>query len=457
MVAEKRTYIFETMPIKKAVIRQIVPAILGQMIALIYNLADTYFVGMLNDPNQTAAIMIVSSPFLLLTAVSNLFGIGGASAISRALGKKQHTDAKQISSLIFWLGLLSGIVVSLMFLAFSTPILKLCGATDATIDYAYGYAKWAIIYGSVFTVLNTLLSNAVRAEGCAFLAAVGVSMGGIINVFLDPFFVLPSFLGYGVMGAGIATAISNLLATGYFVIIIVLRKNGIANFSFSGLRHIKKHISTVLSAGFPSALQYALTVIAVAAQSRFTSAYGAEAVAALGIVKKLDQLPLYFSIGLSTGLLPLLAYNYSAGNVKRQNDAFVFGCIISLSFSLFCLVIYEIFAPILASVFIDNVVTVNYAAAFLRRMVVAMPMMSVCYPLIILFQATGKIKESVICSLLRKGVIDIPLLFLMDSILPLYGITWVQPIVDTISLIVASIFFARILKRSPHSGDLLKG
>ena len=447
MTAEKRIDIFEKMPIKKAVIRQIIPAIAGQMIALIYNLADTYFVGMLDDPTQTAAIMIVSSPFILLTAVSNLFGIGGASAISRALGKKQPLKAKQISSIIFWLGLLSGIAVSLLFLALSSPILKLCGATDTTIGSAYGYAKWTVIYGGVFTILNTLLANSVRAEGCATLAAIGVSLGGLLNTILDPFFVLPGFLGLGATGAGMATAISNFVATLYFIILICVRKNGIANFNPRSLTHIKEHISTILAAGFPSALQYALTVVAVAAQSRFTSAYGAEAVAALGIVKKLDQLPLYFSIGVSTGLLPLLAYNHSAGNVKRRSGAFAFGCTISLAFSLFCLVIYEIFAPGLASVFIADIVTVNYAASFLRRMVVAMPMMSVCYPLIIQFQATGKVKQSVICSLLRKGVIDVPLLFIADSIAPLYGLMWVQPIVDTISLIVAIAFYVNILKK----------
>lgn len=200
------------------------------------------------------------------------------------------------------------------------------------------------------------------------------------------------------------------------------------------------------SAGFPSALQYALTVVAVAAQSRFVSRYATEAVAGLGIVKKLDQLPLYFSIGVSNGLLPLLAYHYAAGQQEKRRAAFRLGCTLSLAFALLCLVTFELFAPQLASLFIDDPATIHYSAGFLRRMVIAMPMMSLCYPMIIQFQAMGKARESLVCSILRKGVLDIPLLFLLDTWLPLYGCMWVQPIVDTISLIVA-IGFYRALRR----------
>ena len=189
-----------------------------------------------------------------------------------------------------------------------------------------------------------------------------------------------------------------------------------------------------------------MTVVAIAAQSKFVSLYTTEAVAGLGIVKKLDQLPLYFSIGVSNGLLPLLAYNYSAGNQERRGKIFRLGCSVSLAFSLLCLVVYEIFAPQLASLFISDPLTIRYSAGFLRCMVTAMPMMSVCYPMIIQFQAMGKFKESMVCSVLRKGVLDIPLLFLMNGIFGLYGCMWVQPIVDTVSLLAAGAFYRRLRK-----------
>lgn len=443
-----RTAIFETLPVRQAVCKQIIPAVVSQMIALIYNLADTYFVGMLNDPHQTAAITIAAPSFVMLTAISNLFGVGGASAIARALGKKQILRAKQIASVSFWGGLVSACLFSVIFFLLARPILFLCGATEETYLLTLGYAKYVVILGGPFTVLNTLLANLIRAEGSAALASFGVSFGGIINIVLDPLFVLPQFIGFGAIGAGMATALSNALATVFFLICIYrLRKSSVIHIDPRCLPYARLHLKSILSVGFPSAVQYALTVVAIAAQAKFVSQYATEAVAALGIVKKLDQLPLYFSIGVSSGLLPLLAYNYAAGNQARRQQSFRFGCLISFSFSMLCLICYELFAPQLSGLFIEDAKTIAYSAEFLRRMVTAMPMMSVCYPLIIQFQAMGKVKESLVTSVLRKGVLDIPLLFLMDRLMPLYGCMWVQPIVDSISLIIAGTLYFR-LKRT---------
>ena len=444
---QNRTEIFENTPIKKAVLLQIVPAIASQMIALLYNLADTYFVGLINDPVQTAAITVVSPCFVMLTAISNLFGVGGASAIARALGKKEPDRARQIASVSFWGGLVMGILFALLFWLLERPILTLCGAREETFAVVMAYAKWVVVIGGPWTVLNTLLANLVRAEGSARRTFVGVSLGGVLNIALDPLFVLPRFLGWGAAGAGIATAISNMAATVYFLCgIFRRRQDTVLSVAPGHLRHIRAHLGGILVIGFPSALQYALTVVAVAAQAKFVSAYPTEAVAALGIVKKIDQLPLYFSIGVANGLLPLLAYNHAAGNTARRSQAFRFGTLTAVSFSLCCLILFELFAEPLVGLFIKNPQTVAYGASFLRLMVTAMPMMSVCYPMIVQFQAMGKAGESLICSVLRKGVLDIPLLFIMDALLPLYGCMLVQPTVDSISLIVALLLYRRIRK-----------
>ena len=444
---QNRTEIFENTPIKKAVLLQIVPAIASQMIALLYNLADTYFVGLINDPVQTAAITVVSPCFVMLTAISNLFGVGGASAIARALGKKEPDRARQIASVSFWGGLVMGILFALLFWLLERPILTLCGAREETFAVVMAYAKWVVVIGGPWTVLNTLLANLVRAEGSARRAFVGVSLGGVLNIALDPLFVLPRFLGWGAAGAGIATAISNMAATVYFLCgIFRRRQDTVLSVAPGHLRHTRAHLGGILVIGFPSALQYALTVVAVAAQAKFVSAYPTEAVAALGIVKKIDQLPLYFSIGVANGLLPLLAYNHAAGNTARRSQAFRFGTLTAVSFSLCCLILFELFAGPLVGLFIKNPQTVAYGASFLRLMVTAMPMMSVCYPMIVQFQAMGKAGESLICSVLRKGVLDIPLLFIMDALLPLYGCMLVQPTVDSISLIVALLLSRRIRK-----------
>ena len=446
-----RTMVFESLPVRQAVLKQIIPAVFSQMIALIYSLADTYFVGMLNAPAQTAAITIVYPSYVMLTAISNLFGIGGASMIARKLGRKDTQAAKEIASISFWLGLLSALCFSLFFLLFAKPILTLCGATKATYSFCLRYARWVVVFGGIPTIMNTLLANLVRSEGAAASASFGISLGGILNIILDPVFILPQFLGMGVVGAGVATALSNLASMIYFLLYLYGRKQDtILNIRPVHLKQTTKHLKEILSIGFPSALQYGLTVVAVAAQSAFVAKYATEATAALGIVKKLDQLPLYFSIGVANGLLPLLAYNHSAGNEHRRQDAFRFGTAISVSFALLCVFVYETFAPQLTSLFISDQQTISYGAAFLRRMVLAMPFMAFCYPMTIQFQAMGKVREALIISILRKGVLDVPLLFLLDSVFPLYGCMWVQPIVDCISLIAASILYRHMMKGENH-------
>ncbi|MCI8513853.1 MAG: MATE family efflux transporter [Lachnospiraceae bacterium] len=445
----EKSFLFERMPVKKAVLKQIVPSILSQMIVLIYNLADTYFVGMLNDPAQTAAVTVSYPVFVMLTAISNLFAVGGASLVARSLGQKDEDTARHISSVSFWCGLGCAVIFSFLFRMTASPVLRLCGATEATYDVTLRYAKWAVVAGGAGTILNVLLADLIRSEGNAVIAAFGVSLGGFANLILDPLFILPDFLGLGAEGAGLATALSNLLATLFFLIYIYARHQAtVINVLPHHMKYAPNYVGKIVTIGIPSAIQYSLTVAAVASLSKFVSGYGTEAVAGLGIVKKLDQLPLYFSIGVANGLLPLLAYNFSSGDQKRRHNAFLFGSAISFAFSLLCLVCYETFAPVLAGLFIDDAVTIAYGAKFLRIMVIAMPMMSLCYPLIIQFQAMGNVKESLICSVLRKGVIDIPLLFLMDSLIPLYGCMTVQPIVDSISLIVAVYFYRRIHRAS---------
>lgn len=436
------------MPVRRAVLAQIVPAIASQLVALLYSLADTYFVGMLDSPDQTAAVTVAGAVFLLLTALANLFGIGGASLVSRLLGQKRAKEAASVSVFCIVYGAIAAAVFGAAVGVFSEPILKLAGAKQASLEYAKGYLFYSVSLGAVPTVLTAIFTNLVRSEGASLQASIGAMLGCMINIALDPLFVLPFGLNMGAAGAGAATAVSNAAGLVYFAALVGFgRKRGRTVLSLDPrlLAEGKAHAGQVLKIGLPSALQYLLTVIAVSAQLSFVSKYGSEAVAAVGIAKKLDQLPLFFAIGAANGLLPLIGYNYAAGNFERTEKAFRFGAAISLGFALLCVLAYELFAPSLASLFINDAKTVGYAASFLRRMVIAMPMMSICYPMITKFQAMGKAKQSLAVSLMRKGVLDIPLYFMTDAIKPLYGCMWVQPIVDSVSLAAAVILNRRIV------------
>ena len=173
MRQERNLEIFANAPVRKTVVLQILPAVASQMITLIYNLADTYFVGLLNAPRETAAVTVATPAFVMLTAISNLFGIGGASAIARALGRRDEEAARRISTLSIYGGLLSACLFSAAFFFLAQPVLYLCGATEDTYAIAYGYAKWVVMIGGPFTILNTLLANLIRSEGSAGAAAAG--------------------------------------------------------------------------------------------------------------------------------------------------------------------------------------------------------------------------------------------------------------------------------------------
>ena len=440
-----RTDQFNTLSVPRAVLRQITPAVASQLVTIIYNLADTYFVGLLNQPVQTAAITVATPVFIFMTAISNLFGIGGASALSRALGRREQDTARQICGVSFWCGLLTAVCFCLGFGLAMEPVLRLCGADADTMPMALGYARWTVVIGGTGTIMSALLANLIRSEGRSGAAGAGLMLGGLLNVILDPFFVLPQFLNLGAVGAAMATALSNRLACVFFLCYLYrIRHSSVLSLQPGLLRYTRCHIGAILAIGLPAALQFALTVVSAAAQTRFMSQYGTEAIAAFGIVKRIDQLPLFTCVGVANGLLPMLAYYAASGNLTRRRQSFRLGCAITVGFSTACLIVYEIFAPQIAGLFMDDTLTVLYSAAFLRRMVVAMPLMAVCYPMIIQFQTMGRARESLIMSILRKGVLDIPLLFLLDYLWGMYGLCWVQPLVDSIALVAALLLYRNL-------------
>ena len=431
MDKNERIQIFEKMPPVKAAFNQILPAIASQLVILAYNLTDTFFVGMLN-------------------AVSALFGIGGAAVVARALGKKENEKAAVLSSIAFWTGLAGSVLLSLGFLALGRIILPICGATPENMAISMKYAAYVITVGGPFAVCSNVLANLVKSQGEARVASFGISFGAILNIALDPIFVLPEFLGMGAGGAGLATAISNACAMLFFIIHIARTKETRAiHFRLDSLKQTGELFGGILSSGAPTCILNALAVVAVAAQTNFVSKYQVEATAALGIVKKLDQLPLYVAMGIGAGMLPILAYNYSSGNKKRCHDIFVVGCAASVLFCVFCTVLYELAAPQLCGIFIKNEETVGLAAAFLRRMVLAMPTMAFCNPVVNLFQASGRIKRATLITVIRKGVLDIPLLAIMDRLSPLYGCMWVQPIVDDSAMIVTIFLYLKFRREEP--------
>ena len=273
--------VFEKLPVGQAVRRQIVPSVVSQMVTLIYSLADTYFVGLLNEPRQSAAITLVYPSFVMLTAVSNLFGAGGASLIAQRLGKNKEKDAREISSAAFWLGLGAAVFFALLFFSLARPVLTLCGATEETFPIAHGYALWVIVLGGPFVILNSLLANLLRAEGLSAPAMFGTVTGAVVNMLLDPIFI--SGLGLGAAGAAYATVLGNLVTDGIYIYIL-LKKSRCLSLHPKYFYVTIPVLGQILSIGIPGCTTNLMNSISMALTNQFLLAYGNIPVAAMGIV-----------------------------------------------------------------------------------------------------------------------------------------------------------------------------
>ncbi len=441
--------IFESMPIKKALAKLAVPTIISQLITMIYNLADTFFVGQTNDPLKVAAVSVASVLFFLLTAWANLFGIGGGSLMSQLLGQKDEQGAKDVCAVSMYGTIIISGVYALLCFALREPLLGLVGATANTLKYAASYTLFAIVIGGVPATMCMAMSHLLRNAGYSRQAGFGVGMGGVLNIILDPLFmfvILPE--GYEVAGAAIATMISNIIAMIYCAVVFFrLRKKSVLSFSPRGAIRGAKKLVRILSVGLPSAVSSFLVSITIMITNALYAAYSDTAVAANGIFKKLEMFPLNVSVGLCQGLIPLVAYNYAAGNHKRMTEAIRCARNAGLVFNLICLVIFELFANRIAGLFIDEAETVRLAANFVRIGFLVTPVLfynkKICYT----FQAMGDGGKSLLVTLCREGIFNIPLLFLMNAVFGMYGVAWTQIVADGITLIISVLLYRGFVKK----------
>ena len=288
----KKTELFENMPIAGAVMKLAVPTILSSLVMVIYNLADTYFVGILNDPVQNAAVTPAAPVLLAFNAVNNLFGVGGSSMMSRALGRKDMKTVYRSSAFSFYSALFCGVLFSLLYTVFRSSLLVVLGAGTETVPATGEYLKWTVTFGAAPAILNVVLAYLVRAEGSALHASIGTMSGCFLNIFLDPIFILPWGLNMGAAGAGLATFLSNCAACIYFfVLLFVKRKNTCVCIKPSMFRFDKAIVVGVCAVGIPAPIQNLLNVTGMTVLNNFTSSYGSDAVAAMGIAQKINMVP----------------------------------------------------------------------------------------------------------------------------------------------------------------------
>ena len=280
---EQKIRLFERTPIPKAVMTMSVPTIISSLVMVIYNLADTYFVGMLNNPIENAAVTLAAPVLLAFNAVNNLFGVGTSSMMSRALGQKNYDTVRRSSAFGFYCALLSGILFSVGYTVFRQPLLQVLGASPETVTATAEYLKWTVSCGAAPAIMNVVLAYMVRSEGASLHASIGTMSGCVLNMILDPFFIMPWGLGMGASGAGLATFLSNCAACVYFfVLLYAKRKSTYVCVRPSMFRPDRAIVLGVCGVGIPASIQNLLNVTGMTVLNNFTSSFGSDAVAAMG-------------------------------------------------------------------------------------------------------------------------------------------------------------------------------
>ncbi len=444
----KKEALFERMPIPLAVARLSVPTILSSLVMVLYNLADTWFVSMLQDPIQSAAVTLAAPVLLAFNAVNNLFGVGSSSMMGRALGRKDYDTVRRTSAFGFWAAALSGLAFSLAVIAFQGPLLTLLGAKPENVESTHGYLFWTAMWGATPSILNVVLAYLVRTEGAALHASIGTMSGCLLNIVLDPIFILPWGLNMGAAGAGLATFLSNCVACCYFfVLLFVRRRTTYVCVSPRMAIPTGPILRGVLAVGVPASIQNLLNVTGMTVLNNFTSSFGTNAVTAMGISYKLNMIPMYIAMGLSQGIMPLMSYNFGARNIPRVRKTLSFAGKLSLSFLAAMSAVYYLFAGDLIRLFMKNPEIVAYGTRFLRGMCLGTPFLCLDFLCVGAFQASGKGLLSLLFALARKILLEIPALFLLNALFPLYGLAYAQTCAELLLSFAAVAVLLRMLRR----------
>ena len=445
--------LFEEAPVPKAVAVMAVPTMISMLVVVIYNMADTFFIGQTGDPMKVAAVSLATPVFMVFMALGNLFGIGGSSAISRALGEKKAERARNISSFCCYGSLGLGIFMALLFLAGMDGILNMIGASENTIGYARDYLTY-IAFGGPFIMFGTAFGNILRGEGASKESMIGNMIGTVTNIVLDPVMILG--LNWGVVGAAVATVIGNMAASGFYLIYF-LRKKSSLSIRLKDFRAGERIAASVLSIGIPASLNNILMSCANIVLNLVLGRYGDTPVAAMGVAMKSNMLVVLLQIGLCTGIQPLIGYNYGARNKKRLLQVFRFTGMCAVAVGTVLTVIMVLARQAVIQAFINDSEVIAYGIRMVIALQMSGPVLGILFLCINTIQGMGKALPSLVLTVCRQGLIFIPFIFILNSLFGLEGAIYAQPAADFVSIILSLFIclgiFRKIEQRSSGAAE----
>ena len=430
--------VFRSAPVWQAVLKNAVPAMLAMLMALIYNLADTFFIGQTGDAYQVAAVSLAMPVFLFFMAFGTIFGIGGTSVISRAMGEGRKDYAKNVCSFCMWGCVAVGAAMAVLLIGFMNPLLNLIGASEGTEGFARSYLTIVSLAGP-FVLISNCYSNVVRAEGRSTDAMMGQLIGNLLNVILDPIMIL--WLGWGIVGAAVATAIGNIVGACYYLLYF-LRGNTILSIHPRDFTVRNGVCTGVLAIGIPAALGSIMMSISNIVVNAQMAKYGDMALAGIGVAMKVIMLTGMMCIGFAHGVQPLLGYCVGAKNWDRYRKSLRMSIVFAFCLSLFMTILCLLFTDQFVGAFLSDPEAVAYGVQFARILLSTGFLFGVYYVLSNALQAMGAATAALITSLSRQGLIYIPALFILQALLGINGLVWAQPVADVLSLIlVIALYF----------------
>ena len=453
-----KTELFEKVSIPRALAALGIPTIISQLINLVYNIVDAFFIGRTGNSYMMAATTVTLTLTMLNVAFANLFGVGGGSLIARLMGQKRDDEGRRVSAYSIRGALLLGLGFAAVTGLFMDPILHFLGASDATIGFARQYTLYVIVIGTTPTILALTMSHLLRNTGYSSQASIGLSLGGILNMGLDPLFmfvILPK--GQEVTGAALATMISNLFSCGY-LLFAFHRASARAPLTLHlrDARSLSKELKKSLYAvGVPAAVLTGLFDVASVCVNKLAAAHDDLVLAAFGIVMKVERIPNAVNIGICQGMMPIVSYNYASGNHARMHAAVRTARLYGLIVSVVCIVFLELFARPVTNLFLSTsaenaenaLTTIAFATAFLRVRCLAAPVQLINYHSSFALQAIGNGRYTMLHACARELGIYIPLMYVLDRFYGQTGLAAALPAGEGLAAIFALWLLRRALQQ----------
>ena len=439
-----------TTPVGRLIGKLAVPTVITMLITSIYNMADTYFVGLLNNTSATGAVGVVFSFMAIIQACGFLFGQGSGNFISRMLGQQRREDAAHMASFGFFASVLTGCVITVLGLIFLEPLARLLGSTNTILPYAKDYLR-IILLGAPYMTGALTLNNQLRFQGAAFYSMIGIGSGGLLNIALDPVFIFG--LDMGVTGAAVATVISQ--AVSFLLLLYGTTRKDNLRLSLRRARPKRGDVQELLRGGFPSLCRQGLSSVSTISLNWVAGSFGGDpAIAAMGIAARVMHMAFAAILGFGQGFQPVCGFNYGAGLYDRVKEAFWFCVKLGTALLLVASVAGFVFAPTLVGLFSEDAAVIAVGTVALRLQCFSFPLTAWFVMCTMLTQTIGQVVPASFLSLARQGLFFIPVVIGLPYLIawaipaadPILGVQMAQPLADICTAAVSVPVCVRVMR-----------